>query len=136
MSAWLSPEHARTALIRSAVEAAVVLGRQLNILLDHYDFYLHRHAVEGAFEHAELRTTVLELGRLPHQLAAQLLHWRQGTEPMLSREGFELFVLNELRLHLTALATFLSRTQDLDPYDHLLVGNAFDALRTSNQLLA
>lgn len=127
----------RGALIKSAAEAAIVLDRQLNILLDAYDFYVTRYPADTPSAQLELRdlqVSIKELGTLPHQVASRLEQWRHDQDPTLSKEGFEVHVLNEFSIHLHALSFFIaSKGIDLEPFDGSIVGHALMAIRAANR---
>jgi len=126
-------------MLVQARDAALVLGQSLNVLLDLYDFYTERYPAETQsqrFELEDLQVSILELGTLPKQVAEALHAWTRGDETMLSREGFELHVLNEFNVHMNAVSTFMFRKHiDLSEFDARAVGDAFFTLRTTNRLL-
>lgn len=129
----------RIELIRNAAEAAIILSRQLNYLLDAFDFYTQRYEAVTPSEKLEiedLATSIREIGQLPLQVTARLEHWRRDQVPTLDWLGFEVNVLNEMNLHMNAIATFMFRKGiDLEPFDSHLVGQSFLAFRKSNELL-
>lgn len=119
-----------------ALCSAIILDKQLNILLDLYDFFVSRHPADTSSMELEIRdlsVSIKSLGELPKHIAVNLIAWRENTQPTLSQSGFELHVLNEMLLHMQSLAYFFSRKQlDLEPYSATLVQGALDELRFAN----
>lgn len=133
------PVETRIALIRTAAEAAIILSRQLNYLLDAFDFFSHRYEVTTAselLERTDLLSSIQEVGQLAMQVSTRIQEWRKDQATSLDPTTFEIDVLNELNLHMNAMATFMFRKGlDLEPFDAHLVGSAFLAFRDSNRLL-
>jgi hypothetical protein len=125
-------------LLPKALDGAVRLDQQLNSLLDLYDFYTQRYPANdasGELELRDLQVSIKALGQLPELIALNLVAWRTGMEPTLSRVGFETNVLNEMLLHMHALATFFKRKGlDLDPYSGVLVKECMNSLRLANNI--
>jgi hypothetical protein len=130
------PALYRDELLLKACNGALVLGRNLNYLLDAYDFYVQRYTPETAQQTAELEdleVSIYELGTLPKHVAEAIKAWRSNTENMLSRSGFEIYILNEFNLHLNAISTFMARKHiDLENFQVQQVGQAFLALKNAN----
>lgn len=123
-------------LLAKALDGAVRLDHQLNVLLDLYDFYSHRYPVTTPSAELELRdlhVSIKALGQLPELIALNLIAWRTGMEPTLSGDGFRSNVLDEMHLHLHALASFFKRKGlDIEPYSEVLVKECMNSLRLAN----
>ena len=134
------PERLRTSLITECGNAALVLGTQLSILLDAYDFYTQRYPAENLkdeFELEDLQVSISALGSLPHQVGVTLNAWKTSEEPPLSSIGFELHVLNEFALHMVAVQRFMQRKKiDMDAFYPLVVNQSFAILRASNRVFS
>lgn len=133
------PNELHQSLIKQSAEAALLLGKQLNILLDAYDFYTNRYEPLSRSEDLELLdllVSIRELGFLPGQVAIVLNCWRADEEPPFNRLAFEIDVINEFAVHLRAVASFMYRKNiDLDQFYPELIGQAFMTLRTTNRVL-
>lgn len=125
-------------LLPKALDGAVRLDQQLNALLDLYDFYTQRYPAtdaSGELELRDLQVSIKALGQLPELISMNLIAWRTGMEPTLSRLGFEENVLNEMLLHMHAMSTFFKRKGlDLEPYSGVLVKECMNSLRLANNL--
>lgn len=131
-------KNAPVPLLQNAINAAIVLDQQLNVLLDGYDFYVARYGgVPGEEQPIEDATvSIKELGKLPLDIAIQMASWRKDQEPQLSRLGFELYVINEFTLHMFAIYSLLERKGiELEKLDLEKVSEAFAALRDCNRAL-
>lgn len=127
----------RRTLIKNAANAALALNGQLDLLLDAYDFYVHRYqGSQSALERRDLDETVRALGTLPLQIANQLDDWARDIAPELSAQGFEEYVLNELSLHMFAASMFFIRKGIDVELKNTSIGHAFGDLRTVNRLLS
>jgi Tfp pilus assembly protein PilO len=130
----MSPTQTRAVLIRQAACAVQALDADLNHLLDAYDFYVQRFPDDK--ELADLNVSIDALGSLPLIVAHQLTHWAQNEKSELSRDAFEIGVLNEFSLHMFALTNFMERknvdVQDVVPEK---VADAFNALKLTNTIL-
>ena len=126
--------------LAKAIDAAVRLDQQLNILLDHYDFYTQRY--EGLNEKqkfmlVDLQHSIRALGTLPRQLGLTLLAWRSGADPVLSKQGFEVNVLNELAIHMYAISEFFKRQHiDIEPFSSAEVISAIADIVRANQVFS
>jgi len=119
--------------VQHAIESVLLLNRHLTLLLDHYDFYLQRYG-ERDQDFNDVQVSIDELGTLPKSIALQLEAWKEDREPLISREGFDEFVLSEFALHMHSLAMFLVRKKiDLDPFDPREFGTALSKLRQINR---
>jgi hypothetical protein len=129
----------RDLLITQAADVALVFNRQLNVLLDAYDFFVQRYPADTPSQQLELKdvqVSIRELGSLPHSIAAQLEAWKKGLTPTISAEGFELHILTEFALHMHSLALFMVRKKiDIEPFDPVLFGAAMKTIRDNNRLL-
>lgn len=130
----------RTRLLKHAGDAALELNKQLNLLLDGYDFAISRWRFEEPSEQLELRelqASIKELATLPRMIAMELDAWSLDEEQTLSRIGFEIHVLNELAIHMHSVAFFLGRRHiDIEPFSLRSVSSAIAVLRATNRLLA
>jgi hypothetical protein len=135
----MSPTN--TTLLNSAIEAVITLDRQLNVLLDAYDFFVDRYSVDGAtastrLELADAQVSIKELGQLPHQIALQLAAWKNELTPEVSHIGFELYTLNEFALHMMALTRFMHRKDiDISQNNPLHFRDAINTLKKANEHL-
>lgn len=129
----------RDNLITQAADAALVFNRQLNILLDAYDFYVQRYPAETKSDQLQLKdvqVSIRELGSLPHSIANRLDAWKKSEIPTISAEGFDEHILCEFALHIQSLALFMSRKQiDTEPFDPLMFGDAMKTFKENNRLL-
>lgn len=123
-------------VLKKAIDAAIRLDSQMNILLDAYDFYMERYPARTRsqeMEHADLQASIKELGQLPSLVALTLTTWRTFMEPPLSAGGFEINVLNELTVHLNGLARFFaSKGIDLEPYSEEILCDVIGSLKEAN----
>jgi hypothetical protein len=128
--------HARLTLIKNAADAALTVNQQLDKLLDAYDFYMQRYETETPSQELELKdlqVSIMALGSLPLQLANRLDDWTRDVEPELSTNGFEIYVINELSLHMFSVATFFWRKHIETDVDHQVTQQAFNSLREVNK---
>lgn len=134
------PLETRQRLCQLGIEASLTLGKQLNLLLDAYDFYIQRYPPQSAsddFEIKDLQVSIMELGTLPHTIAAWLSDMRNGQSNVLSKEGFELHVLNEFAIHMSAIGTFMRRKHiDTSELDWREFASAIASLRLVNNKLS
>jgi hypothetical protein len=130
----------RAKLLHQAGAAALELNRQLNLLYDGYDFCISRYHFDGALEQHELKelqASIKELSTLPKMVALELNAWSQDLEQTFSRIGFEIHVLNEIMIHMHAVAFFLQRYKiDLEPFSLKLSAESIAILRMTNRLLS
>lgn len=120
-------------LLAKALDGAVRLDQQLNVLLDLYDFFVQRYPNDP--ELGDLQASIKELGQLPELVALNLTAWRVGMEPTLSRLGFEVNVLNEVCVHMQAMSVFFKRKGlDIEPYSAVLVCECMNSLRLANNI--
>lgn len=133
------PNELHRSLIKQSAEAALLLGKQLNILLDAYDFYTNRYEPSSRSEDLELLdllVSIKELAFLPGQVAIVLNCWRAQEEPPFNRSAFEIDVINEFSVHMHAVSNFMYKKNiELDHFYPELVGQAFMTLRTTNRVL-
>lgn len=124
-------------LLAKALDGAVVLDRQLNLLLDAYDFFTQRYPATTPSQDLELKdlqASIKALGSLPQMVALTLVAWRTFMEPPLSREGFEVNVLNEITIHMHSMARFFHMKHiDLEPYSQLIVRDCMTSLVLANK---
>lgn len=127
----------RNTLIAKAVKSAFALNEQINLLLDGYSFYLERYPANNMtaiFERKDVQVSTSAIKLLPSNIASQIEQWHENIEPAMSKQAFELFVLNELNLHLFSLAKFLmSKDINLDPFEPSVIGSALNVLRDVNR---
>lgn len=120
-------------LLARALDSAVLLDQQLNLLLDAYDFYSDRYGVSHPVQMKDLQVSIKALGTIPHMVALNLVAWRVGMVPDLSREGFELNVLNELAIHMTTLYRAVKAEKiDLGIFSVQLVSDCLRDLKIAN----
>jgi hypothetical protein len=133
------PEYLRKDLLKQSKDAALTLGINLNLLLDAYDFYVYRYpstTKSQDFELADLQISIFALGLLPISVGEILNAWTANTTGILSRQGFELNVLNEFNIHMNTVFNFMIRKEiNLDAFNIDDVLEAFLALRTANRIL-
>lgn len=125
-------------LCQVAIDAALAVDVQLNLLMDAFDFFITRYpptTEEHLFEMQDVQVSIKELGRLPHEIATWMSDIRNGRKSMLSKEGFEINVLNEFTLHMHSLALFLTRKHvSLGDFSPSGVGNMIRDLKRVNRL--
>lgn len=124
--------------IKSAAGAAIIINQQLVKLLDAYDFFIERHIVDTpstALEIRDLAVSIMALGTLPLQLANRLDDWSREVSPELSTEGFEIYVINELAIHMYSVASFFWRKHIDTGVDHPTTRKAFGTLREMNRAI-
>lgn len=136
----MKQETLRENLIRQAEISYLALVSQLDHLFDLVGFYLDRYPQDGtigrSMKDRELKVTVDNLASLIGQLAEVIKAWKHGGETVLSKQGVELNILNEIWANANALIYFLSsRDIDLEPFDAIRGAAAFHILRKSNLLL-
>lgn len=123
-------------LLAHALDSAIRLNQQLNALLDLYDFYVDRYPPGTAGEELELQdlyVSIKALGELPYHVGMALKAWRSGAEPLLSKTGFQVHVLNEIELHMRALSSFFHRKHlDMDGYSDVLTRDALRTIQAAN----
>jgi hypothetical protein len=124
-------------ILIDAVDAVIVLDRELNKLLDVFDEYIEQNTVQDAsfeFELTDVLISIKELGELPYYIGMAMASWRNGTTPVLTCDGFNYHILNEMELHLFALYLFLKRKlcSDISNFNADAVHKAMVALRTAN----
>ncbi len=123
-------------LIDKASAAALKIITMQNILLDAIDAY--QENTQGTSPSARLKrkdmlVSVDELAQLTYQVANQLETWKKCSTPILSSQGFEMNVLNEMALHFTVLNAFLTREKIKTPgYDHNAVLVSIVHLKATN----
>lgn len=124
-------------VLRKAIDAAIRLDAQLNILLDAYDFYCERYPAQTKsqeIELADLQASIKELGQLPSVIALTLTCWRTHQEPPLSEQGFEINVMNEITVHLVGLSRFFTRKGiDLEPYSDEIIYDIIGMMNVANK---
>jgi hypothetical protein len=120
-------------LLARALDSAVLLDQQLNLLLDAYDFYSDRYGISHPVQMKDLQVSIKALGTIPRLIALNLVAWRTGVMPDLSREGFELNVLNELVLHMNTLyRAFTTEKIDLGIFSTQLVSDCMRDIKIAN----
>ena len=129
----------RDLLITQAGDIALLFNRQLNLLLDAYDFFVQRFPADTPSQQLELKDVQVSLhalGSLPHAIAVRLDAWKKRIQPTISTEGFEIHIINEFALHVHSLALFMVRKEiDVEPFDPVVFGDAVKTLRDTNRLL-
>lgn len=130
-------DQARLSLLNKASESALELNRQINFLMDAFDFYIDRTESDiSDITYKDVSCSITELGILPKMLALELTAWKAGIEPTLSWLGFEVNVLNELAIHFSAIANFLLlKKVDADPYNHAAVIESLRLIVQTNRVL-
>ena len=130
--------HANFEQIKRAADAAIIINQQLVKLLDAYDFFIERHIADTpstALEIRDLAVSIMALGTLPLQLANRLDDWTREVSPELSTEGFEIYVINELAIHMYSVASFFWRKYIDTGVDHPTAREAFCTLREMNRAI-
>lgn len=127
-------------LIKMAAEAAIELDKQLTILLDAYDFYVQRYHADtpsATLEFNDLQDTISQIAVLPQFITLRLEQWHKCQETTQSCIGFEMNVLNEMALHIYALASFMIKKGiDLEGFDSELISEALSTFRRVNKTLS
>ena len=130
----------RIDLVFEADRAFIQLMRQIDHLFSACSFFFSRHLHDetpsSVLVRVQLEDVVKELGHLPRALAEVVRRWKSGEERLFSREGVELFVLNELWANIGALIYFFASHEiDLEPFDMAEAQTDWTMLRRCNQLL-
>jgi hypothetical protein len=95
-----------------------------------------RAGTTNAYKHADLSRTIQALGKLPLQFADQLQCWKKNEPRLLSREGIEQEILNEVWITLEVLFLFfIGNDVDVHPYNRQKAEVAFNQLRRANRIL-
>jgi len=105
-------DELRQTLITQAETAFLTLMDQVNILLDTAQQFLALdvpHTFMDQVAHREVRTAVFDLGSIPPMLAGEITRWKKGESRVLSRQGTELNLLNELYTTMETLMQFFQR---------------------------
>lgn len=127
----------RQSLCQLAIECSLILDKQLNQLLDLYDFYTQRYPASTQselFELADLQVSINALGELPHEIATWVSDLRNERPRVLSSIGFEINVLNEFALHMHSLASFMHRKGvDFGDFNPRQFGQVMLTLKTLNR---
>lgn len=127
------PLDQHSQLLAKALDGAVRLDQQLNVLLDLYDFFAQRYPNDRELE--DLQVSIKAMGQLPEMIALNLTAWRVNMEPTLSRLGFETNVLNEVCIHMHSMSSFFQRKGlDLEPYSAVVVRECMNSLRLANNI--
>lgn len=120
-------------LLSKALDGAVRLDQQLNMLLDLYDFFVQRYPDDSELQ--DLQVSIKAMGQLPELIALNLTAWRVNMEPTLSRIGFETNVLNEVCVHMQTMSSFFKRKGlDIEPYSPVVVRECMNSLRLANNI--
>jgi hypothetical protein len=128
----------KSSLIAQADESFLSLTQQVQYLLDIIDFYTVRYQVdECAKVGVQFNPSIQTLGSIPYQLAGVVARFRTEEERILSREGVELELINELWCTMeTLFLFFIGRDVCVEPYDRQIALKAIETLRISNRLLS
>lgn len=81
-------------------------------LLDVVDEYLTAHPADTLsmqMKHEQLQPAIQTLGKIPSQLAGVINTWKKGTSSVLSSEGIEVELLNEIQITVYSLLQFFER---------------------------
>jgi hypothetical protein len=127
----------KTSLIAQADESFLLLTQQVQYLLDLIDFYTVRYQIdETSRVGIQFNPSIQTLGSVPYQLAGVIARFRTGEPRVLSREGVELELINELWCTMeTLFLFFVGQDLQLEPYDRQAALRAIETLRISNRLL-
>jgi hypothetical protein len=130
----------QASIIHEADRAFLQLMQQVDHLFGACSFFFARHLHDetpgSVLVRVQLEDVVRELGALPRALAEVVRRWKSGEERLFSREGVEIYVLNELWANIGALIYFFASHEiDLAPFDLAEAQADWTMLRRCNQLL-
>lgn len=104
----------RAALLDTAETSALALARCVNELIDVATFYQLRYGEEELHGSIEVAHAALLIASHYRSIPTRLIEWRAALDPVLSREGFRLNVINELHINADLLVQrFTSRSIEL-----------------------
>jgi hypothetical protein len=129
----------RDSLIRQAEAGFLSLTGEIDHLFDRCSVYLTSYPENTrsvAIRVVELKRVVGDIANLTSQLGEVIKRWKHGEERVLSVEGTELSILNEIWVNVQALLYFLTTHKVvLEPFSGTVASSAFQLLLRSNRLL-
>lgn len=129
----------RDDLLEQAETAFLSIAEQVNFLLDATHIYTRRNPMVTAMDkvkYRELKQAVFDLGTIPKMLASEIARWKKGEERVLSRQGIEANLLNELYATMEPLLWFFTREKiEVPGFSLDLVQSSYYELIRCNRLL-
>lgn len=130
----------REQLVDGAEAAFIEMSRELDNLFKLTTFYLDRYPDDGSrrdgFITQELQSCISELTVLPQMLAEVVTKWKLAQPRVISREGVEVNIINEMWANIQALIYFLtSHNISLDTVDLESANSCWRALLVCNRML-
>ena len=98
--------------IGSVDNAFVEIIASTHQLLDAVEEYMTANPADTLsmqMKHEQLQPAIQTLGKIPSQLAGVINSWKKGSESVLSPEGIELELLNEVQITVYSLLQFFER---------------------------
>lgn len=121
------------ALVNHCEQCFLLVAEQIDALLDDAAFYLERFP--SSYHATEVRNTVEIIAERIRELAEVIKLLRRNYR-VLSVEGVEISILNELWIHVSTLVNLLIEAGvDLDRYDHVKMHAMFREIVASNRSL-
>jgi hypothetical protein len=136
----MATELLRERHIKIASTAFIALAIEIDRLLDTCAIYFNDKPISRPTDRTkreDLRTAVLNIMSITRALADVIKRWKQGIPQIVSCEGIEIYLLNELWANIYAVLYFL-RSEGISTkmFDDEGALEAFSALVTSNRSLA
>jgi hypothetical protein len=120
--------------------AFLSLTQQIDHLLGLIDFFFARYQNSGSYALSQkcndLEVSLKTLGPLPIQIAEVIKTWKHGKPRVLSSEGVEVNLLNELWITICAVHSILcSEGVDPHPFNYWKAEEAFNDLVLVNRMV-
>jgi hypothetical protein len=131
-------QYLRDSLVRQAEAAFFTLSRQVDNIFNLTSFYIERYPEVTASDITKtegISSCISEIGVLTYMLGDAVNAWKIGGR-LLSKEGIELHILNEIWANIEALLYFFtSHDICLEVFDKEKATTAFIDLVECNRLL-
>lgn len=129
----------RDSLVKQAEAALIVMATQASDLLDTADFFIERYppmTMSDKMRIDELNIAVKDTAVLFRQLQHRVVAWKKEEEILISRQGFEMAVLIELKVTLEAMMMFfIMENIELNVFSLSVLNQAYSDLVRCNKLL-
>lgn len=129
----------RSTLLESGDEAFISLAREVDLMLDVIHLYILQHpddTIPMIHRHEDLKEMVTTLAVKLPALANIVRDWKTDAPRVLSRNGVEIEILNEIWITLVALVQYFTQLKfDVSPYDHSKAELAYSNLTRVNRCL-